>query len=158
MHPESLATMTRLIGLYADNCQTVLDVGAYDFNGNYRSICEGFGLHYTGADLQPGPNVDRIMDGTWIDDKFDLVISGQTLEHCRNPFTLTKQICNHARHVAIIIVPWYQPLHRYPIDAWRVMPDGMQILIEDAGWVATDVGMDYRDTWGVAIPKATGSS
>lgn len=151
MHPESLATMSRLIERHARQCGTVLDVGACDFNGSYRAICEGFSLHYIGADLQPGRNVDRIMDGTWSGEKFDLVISGQTLEHCRNPFSLTKTICNHASQVAIIIVPWYQPLHRYPIDAWRILPDGMKILIEEAGWNPVDVGMDYRDTYGVAL-------
>ena len=158
MHRESLDTMARLLDRYADwlpeSTRTVLDVGAYDVNGTYRETVESRGLIYTGADLQPGPNVDLVMGQDTIYRLYDIVISGQTLEHCDNPFTLMQTMCSHADRLVIAIAPWYQPLHRYPIDCWRIMPDGMERLIQAAGWQVADVGMDHRDTYGVAIPPS----
>jgi hypothetical protein len=153
VHRESLDTMGRLLDEYAADARTVLDVGAYDVNGTYRGLCVGSGYSYTGADQQAGPNVDRVMDGTWDDVQYDIVISGQTLEHCENPFELMETICSHAKQLVIVIAPWFQPLHRYPVDCWRIMPDGMEKLIEYAGWSVAEVGMDHRDTYGVATPK-----
>ncbi len=99
MHKNSLRIMGHLLSLHsADHLQDVLDVGSFDVNGTYRPLCSHHGLEYTGADQVAGPNVDRIM-GTFTD-QFDLVISGQALEHRRNPFTLMQQICGHARHQA----------------------------------------------------------
>ncbi len=154
MHRESLETMAAMLDKYATDAstKTVLDIGAFDVNGTYRQLCESRGFVYTGADLEAGPNVDRVMDGTWCDEQFDVVVSGQTLEHCENPFDLMGQICGHAKKLVIVIAPWFQPLHRYPIDCWRFMPDGMERLIRHTGWAPIEVGMDHRDTFGVAIP------
>ena len=55
-------------------------------NGNYRAIFESMGSQYTGLDMENGPNVDIVPKDAYIwdeieNDTYDVVISGQALEH-----------------------------------------------------------------------------
>jgi len=33
--------------------------------------------------------------------------------------------------IVCIIAPWQWRYHRYPIDCWRILPDGMEFLLKD---------------------------
>jgi len=118
----------------------VLDVGSYDVNGTYKSIFEKRGLLYTGTDREKGPNVDIVMDacqligpdGKEVRDEYDMVVSGQMLEHMEFPLLATiamKRAVKPAGYV-IWIVPYACPDHKHPIDCWRIMEDGMEFLLE----------------------------
>jgi len=139
----------------------VLDVGSMDINGSYKEI---FRAHdYTGLDIGAGKNVDIVVNdnyywgnhvGTGV---FDLVISGQCLEHVPKPWEWIKEINRVTKRggMVIIIAPWSIIQHRYPVDCWRILPDGMEALFESAGIKCIETGMstdgDYGDCWGVGI-------
>jgi hypothetical protein len=40
----------------------VLDVGSYDVNGSYRHLFDKSKYHYTGLDMEEGPNVDIVLN------------------------------------------------------------------------------------------------
>jgi SAM-dependent methyltransferase len=133
----------------------VVDVGSMDVMDipcSYRTLFEPR-FRYIGVDIEPGRNVDLVMPSefnTGLPDRFaDVVISGQCLEHCRNPFRLVKEMFRIANGYVFITAPWSWEIHRYPVDCWRILPDGMKELIEQGGGDFAESYIVDRDTWGI---------
>lgn len=139
MHKESYALMGEMLDRIHGEGLRVLDVGAYDVNGTFRPLVEAKGWHYTGLDHAAGPNVDIVADDPFAypleDGAFDVVISGSTMEH-------VTEIWRWIPELARVLAPggtlalhthWSFPEHRYPLDCWRIMPDGMQFLLDKTG-------------------------
>ena len=64
----------------------VLEIGSLDVNGNIRNLFD-FTNEYTGIDLEKGPNVDLVLNGTNIDElnkNFDIIISCECFEHAKD--------------------------------------------------------------------------
>ena len=69
------------------------------------------------------------------DDVYDVVLSANVIEHVRRPWIWLKELVRVTRpggHV-VTICPITWPCHRAPLDCWRIYPDGMATLYEDAG-------------------------
>ena len=63
----------------------ILEIGSLDVNGNMRNLFN-FCRNYTGIDLERGPNVDLVINGTDIDKlekNFDIIISCECFEHAK---------------------------------------------------------------------------
>jgi SAM-dependent methyltransferase len=127
----------------SDEPLKVLDVGSRDVNGTYRAMIVERGWQYTGLDIEAGGNVDVVSADPYgypfPDGAFDLVISGQTMEHVED---LRAWVIELARVLKpggrlCIVTVWAMFLHDYPGDCWRIMPDGMQWLFNQTG-VLTD--------------------
>lgn len=68
------------------------------------------------------------------DGAYDVVISGQVLEHVRKPWRWLPElarVCRRGGHV-VTISPVNWPYHEAPIDCWRVYPEGLRALYEEA--------------------------
>jgi SAM-dependent methyltransferase len=118
----------------------IADIGAYDVNGNLRSLFSRPGWTYTGFDLAAGPNVDAVLpsETEWPNvpsDNFDVVVSVSTLEHTRHPWLVMKEIARIVKPGGLVCLtaPYAWPYHAHPIDCWRIFPDGMQALMRSAG-------------------------
>lgn len=137
MHSQSMELMRTFAGI-VPNGSRVLDVGAGDVGvGNYRSLfshCE-----YVGLDITAGPNVDIVATEPYAwpipSESFDFVISGQCLEHVEFPWETVKEMARvlKPKGDVYIIVPSRWPEHKYPIDCYRYLPDGMRSLAKWAG-------------------------
>jgi len=167
MHKSSHDRMALLLEKYTDarNRQhmTIYDIGSYDVNGSYKDIVERMKFkQYLGMDTRDGPNVDvglPILEhcdkSTWgkTIPPCDVLISGQCLEHVFDMFKWMTNVASLVNHlgIAIIIAPWRFEEHRFPIDCWRIFPDGMRGLLEYAGFDVLEVGKDdiQPDCWGV---------
>lgn len=160
MHASSLKLMKNLLDrLPAQDGGNVLDCGSAiadsGLQTSYRELCQAKNFDYTGFDLKPGWNVDAVGDIYTLSvlayaKAFDLVISGQLLEHLESPLLAVqkmKQAVKVGGHI-ILIAPWQYGEHRHPIDCWRVLPDGMRFLLE--GFTDIDAGTWANDCWGVA--------
>lgn len=136
MHPEALAAMTELLASYTEPQASVLDVGSYDVNGTYRPLVEGRGWRYTGLDVAPGPNVDVVSADSYhfplAPGSFDVVLSGSTMEHVAAIWLWIPELVRVLRPggMLAIVTHWQFPEHRYPVDCWRIMPDGMRYLFD----------------------------
>lgn len=137
MHTESMQLMKYFIDkhLNINNELDILDVGSYDINGSYKSLFLNKKWHYTGIDLLAGPNVDIISESEYkfgIKKQYDVVISGNCLEHVEAPWLLIKEIEKTVKKGGLIclITPFSVGEHRYPIDCWRILPDGYKYLLE----------------------------
>lgn len=118
----------------------VADIGAYDVNGNLRSLFACTAWQYVGFDLAAGPNVDVVLpsESEWPNipsDAFDVVVSVSTLEHTRHPWLVIKEIARIVRPGGLVCLtaPYAWPYHAHPIDCWRIFPDGMRALMQSAG-------------------------
>ena len=163
MHKSSKEMMKLLL---KDNLDTkpgrVLDVGSYDVNGNYKNIIPP-GYEYIGCDIANGPNVDVVMPTSFfipfIDNCFDVVISGQCLEHCKNPFKLVREMARVLKPKGWLFVtaPFVWREHKHPIDTFRYLPDGFEAIFDECGLRTIDVflneannGFGGVDCWGIA--------
>jgi len=150
MHKNSMRLMADFRDRYLGDLQqcTVLDVGAMQKRGQHKSYRQLFEDYcYTGMDISPGKNVDIVgYDGLG---KYDVVISGQAMEHVCRPWDWLKRLASLYRHYICIIAPNTWPEHRYPLDTYRYFPDGMRDLFDYAGIVPVEIRKVGKDTIGI---------
>jgi SAM-dependent methyltransferase len=154
---EELEKFSRTLPI--DQPLQIADVGAYDVSGmTLRPLFEKPPWRYQGLDIEPGPNVDFVipLEGEWHNippGAFDIIVSVSTLEHTRRPWLVMQQIARVLKPggVACICAPYAWGLHRHPIDCWRIFPDGMQTIVEDAGLKIRDLYM--RDASCPEVPQ-----
>lgn len=155
MHPSSYSLMSGFVRKHLGSVPLrVLDVGSCDVNGSYRPL---FNDHrYTGLDLAPGKGVDmvgQLYRYPVTDNAFDVVVSGQCIEHVKDLHRWVKEIARVLAPFGMccIIGPNTFPEHRYPVDCWRIFPDGMRFLLEDiAGFNVVECRSEGIDTIGIA--------
>ena len=149
MHDNSMKLMTYFRDTYlSDKTKSVLDIGSccYHNQETYRPIFDGYS--YVGMDIINGPNVD-IVGYNNIPMKYDAVISGQVMEHVARPWEWLRQIVKYSRQYICIIAPFQHREHRYPIDTFRYLPDGMRSLFEYADIHLIESFIDRSDTIGI---------
>jgi hypothetical protein len=137
MHQSSYDLMKNFTEKYLNKSSTlkIIDIGSVNIGGCYRPLFLNDTWTYSGLDLASGPNVDIVSEQPYNwplqDEIYDVVISGQCLEHVEMPWLWIKEvsrICKKSGYV-VIIAPWSWPIHRYPVDCWRILPDGLLILM-----------------------------
>jgi SAM-dependent methyltransferase len=128
----------------------VLDVGAqycpyYPF---FENRCRS----YTSLDIVETPIVDIVCDAEQMnlaDDGFDLVICTQVLEHTQHPQRIVDECFRVLRPNGMLLlsVPSIFPVHGYPADNWRFMPQGLEFMLENFSEVTVLGEMDFAESW-----------
>ena len=157
MHKNSLKLMAEFVATLPPPPLRVIDIGALNVNGNYRDLFANY--EYVGADIVEGPNVDVVLHGPYdwrAGTDWDVAISGQCVEHVPDLAAWAREFGALLKPggLACILVPWVWGEHRFPVDCWRVLPDGMAWLIETAGLVAIETRKDGHDCVGLARKEA----
>lgn len=151
MHKNSMDLMTNFRDKYLSDMKgcAVIDVGAMRvFNlPSYRRLFEP-DYRYVGMDVVPGKNVD-IVGYENISEVYDVVISGQVMEHVRRPWDWLLNLTKYFKTYICIVAPNTFREHRLPIDTYRYYPDGMQDLFDYAGITPTEVFKSGSDTIGI---------
>lgn len=157
MHQSSFDLMESLLLRLAPIApgSRVLDCGAAiagtGMQVSYRDLVPA-NVQYVGFDASTNRNVDivgDIYDPIEGIDGADVVISGQMLEHLTFPL-VAAQVMKKIVHPGgwmILIAPWQYGIHRYPLDCWRVLPDGMEFLFE--GFNDVETGVLGNDCYGI---------
>lgn len=156
MHPSSMKLMQDFALKYLPRNPklSILDVGSCDVNGTYRPLFEGH--NYAGLDVAPGPNVHiigELYEYPIADGSYDVIASGQTAEHVQDVQRWIREIARVCKPggLVCIIAPNLWEEHRYPVDCWRILPDGMRFLLSEiAGLTVIESYMEGRDTIGIA--------
>lgn len=150
MHSSSMVLMEQFRDKYLGGMRgcTVLDIGSCQQKNqeNYRKL---FGDYlYTGMDIVSGPNVDLVgyesIEGT-----YDVVISGQTLEHVTHPWDVMKKWATLFRKYICVIAPNTSKWHKCPIHTYQYYPDGFADLFEYAGIIPLEFRKEGHDTIGI---------
>ncbi len=152
MHPSSLKNMRHARLKFLPDLATgisIVDVGGRGLDQSqlwmkgqedrsYHDIFADLEPKYFIADIESGPHVTHVMPGPYTlpfeDDSVDLVISGQMLEHCKNPFRSVaemRRILKPKAHM-ILIAPSMGGRHDR-IDCWRFMDDAFKAIAEEVG-------------------------
>lgn len=164
MHPSSIVNMEKARNhkyVHFPEKIKVLDVGGRDLNGkdrSYKTVFEDIAETYYTADIVDGDGVTHPMPGPYelpfADNTFDLIVSGQTLEHVQNPFKSVREMKRVLKPNAyiILIAPSSGPRHD-EIDCWRIMDDGFKAIAKDVGlkvvadWVDRDAPDERSRRW-----------
>jgi SAM-dependent methyltransferase len=144
MHMSSLTQMVYFVNKYltsySEEVLKVLDVGSQNVNGTYRQFFDNSHWQYIGCDMVPGKNVDIVLKNAydWSEiksDSLEVVITGQTFEHIEYPWITISEITRvlKPKGMCCIIAPSSGPEHKYPLDCWRIYPDGFKALAKFAG-------------------------
>lgn len=160
MHPSSKKAMKKFTEDYlADqkNLQ-VLEAGASTCGGgSYRPLFQDH--KYIGADIQAGANVGIVLPKPYywgIVEQYDVVVSGQTMEHVEDlkSFVAAVEMALKPGGITCLIAPWKWQYHEYPMDCWRILPQGMRWLFEQTGLIEEEIYMVANDTVGIARKPA----
>lgn len=161
MHQTSYDHCKIFVEDYLDKLETlkIADVGSQDINGTYHNLFTRDGWDYIGFDECSGKNVDVVMtQETLIEHfhQFDVVISGQTLEHTLRPWEWVQDVATLAKPGGLIwiIAPNTWAFHEFPRDCWRVFPDGLRALFESVKLETIYSRMVGADTFGLARKPA----
>jgi len=152
MHRESYSSMEEFANKYSKPGMSVLDVGGADVNGSYKPLfleCKYQSLDFENADIivkdgEPWPIGPQ---------SYDIVISGQTLEH--DPMfwkTLTSMSAAlKAGGYMCIIVPSRGVVHRYPVDCYRFLGDSMKAFAKWMGHELIEHKYFKKAKWGDVV-------
>lgn len=165
MHPSSEQAMQQFIGKYLDKKKPlkIIEIGSRDpnqgkqLNATYRKMFVNEGWTFHGLDLAPGNGVDIVSTDEYAypvnDGEYDVVISGQVLEHVKDMFRWIAELGRILKPGGMIcvIAPWQWGYHPHPVDCWRIMRDGMRFLLnEKAGLEVIEVYEHCDDCIGIA--------
>jgi len=142
MHYVSLHRMGKFVRKYLNKSKKlkILEVGSLDVHKPrkklvFRRYFKNPNWEFIGLDIVSGVNVDVVSKYPYKypfpDNCFDVVISGNTLEHVEDLHKIVKEMARVSKNLVCIIVPNTHPYHVYPIDCWRIFPDGMRFLLEE---------------------------
>ena len=84
----------------------VLEIGSLDVNGNIRNLFD-FTNEYIGIDLEKGPNVDLVLNGTNINElntNFDIIISCECFEHAKDWKLIFEKMCQISKPNSFIVI------------------------------------------------------
>ena len=151
MHKSSMKAMRKFFDEYLDSNKeySIIDIGSMGRDHkrvtpnlpvypNYRHLIKNDKWHYQGLDLAKGYNVDIVAKGLYdfgVDSgSYDVVISGQCAEHVQDLKLWMVEVARIIKPggLTCIIAPRLCTYHKHPIDCWRIYPDGMRWLLEDA--------------------------
>jgi len=96
---------------------------------NYFDLFEHSSSTFTTADY---PQVS-CEDMPYLDNTFDYLISNQVLEHVSKPWLCVDEFHRVLKRggFVLLIVPSIYQEHRWPKDNWRVLKDGMEVLLSE---------------------------
>ena len=108
-------------------------------NGLIQAMCPD--VTWTNRDY---PEFDVCEEAAWVGG-YDVAVLDQVLEHVRYPWEAIAHARQNVRQALIITVPFLVKVHAVPNDFWRMTPQCIRAMAEDAGF--TDIQIE---TWGNA--------
>jgi len=138
MHPNSALVFNNFAREYFKDGLKVLEIGPDKFPSTYQQMIPNEEITWHTLDIYHHPlltycNADEYRYPI-SDNSYDIVCSGNVLEHVKKIWLWIKElarVCRHGGYV-ITISPVFMGYHAHPVDCWRAFPDGMRALYEDA--------------------------
>lgn len=117
----------------------VLEIGPDQFPSTFERVCSRLSLEWHTLDLHDHPSLtyadSRQYSFAIPDNTYDVVLSGQVIEHVRKPWKWLPELARVALPGGLVVTinPLSWIYHEAPVDCWRIYPEGMRALYEEAG-------------------------
>jgi ubiquinone/menaquinone biosynthesis C-methylase UbiE len=116
---------------------TVLEIGPDGFPSTFQTLA-GSVERWDSLDIFDDPRLTFASSDPYAftipDNTYDVVMSAQVIEHVRKPWIWMTELGRVVKPGGLVItinpVSWI--FHEAPIDCWRIYPDGMKALYEEA--------------------------
>jgi SAM-dependent methyltransferase len=139
MHTNSKALFTKYAAPLFGPQARVLEIGPNGFPSSYQKLVSARDLTWHTLDIFGEPRLTYQNSPEYEfaipDNAYDLVLAGNVIEHVKKPWRWIRElgrVCRPGGRI-VIITPVSWPYHPAPVDCWRIYPDGMRSLLEDAG-------------------------
>jgi SAM-dependent methyltransferase len=139
MHTNSKLIFDKYARPYFDPAMRVLEIGPDGFPSTYRKMIPHEGMQWDTLDIYDSPNLtypkSQLYSFPIADNTYDILLSGQVIEHVAKIWRWMPELARVAKPGGLVITinPSSWPYHEAPIDCWRMYPEGMKALCEDAG-------------------------
>jgi len=138
MHTNSKLLFQKYAKPLLERNSTVLEIGPDGFPSTLRELVKDLDLTWHTLDICDNPQLTYPNSNEYSfaipDERYDVVISAQVVEHVRRPWRWLPEVARVTRAGGLVItinpVSWVY--HEAPVDCWRIYPEGMKALYEDA--------------------------
>jgi SAM-dependent methyltransferase len=121
----------------------ILEIGPESFPSTCQRLTQHLAPEWHTLDVSENPLLtypaSREYSFDIPDESYDVVISANVIEHVKKPWRWIPELARVARHGGLVItvnpVSWIY--HEAPVDCWRIYPEGMRALYEEAGLTVT---------------------
>jgi SAM-dependent methyltransferase len=131
----------------------VLELGVGYGGSTCRNLIESAGLSYFGTDMEKSPAVDFVADFERSEDMrvfqqkapFGTVLILNVLEHTFDPIRILDNAVSllQSGGKCVVLTPSIWPLHNYPMDAWRILPNMYEEFAKRRGLTLDKRFFDY---------------
>lgn len=117
----------------------VLEIGPDLFPSTYRKLLPLADITWDTLDIYAAPQLTYPKSDVYSfaipDNTYDIVFSGNVIEHVAKVWRWVPELARITKPGGLVITinPTSWPYHPAPIDCWRIYPDGMQALCDEAG-------------------------
>ena len=139
MHQNSRLLFRKYAKKHFVSGMRVLEIGPAKIPSTYQKIVDDDSLIWHTLDIRVDPKLTYSGASEYEfpvpDEAYEIVLSGQVIEHVRKIWIWIKEIARLCRPEGLVIVinPVSWPYHEAPVDCWRMYPEGMKALYEEAG-------------------------
>ncbi|MCA9031414.1 MAG: methyltransferase domain-containing protein [Planctomycetaceae bacterium] len=116
----------------------VLEIGPDGFPSTYRKLIDNSTLQWETIDILDDERlthkaIDEYNFGL-PDNAYDIVVSGQVIEHVRKTWRWIREVSRVCKPGGCVVTvnPVSWGYHEAPIDCWRIYPEGMKSLYDEA--------------------------
>jgi ubiquinone/menaquinone biosynthesis C-methylase UbiE len=141
MHENSILLFQQYALPFFTNGLKVLEIGPDAFPSTYRKMVSASNLTWETLDIYDSPKLTYSKSDVYrfpvAENQYDIVLSGQVIEHVKRIWRWVPELARITRPGGLVVTinPVSWPYHAAPIDCWRIYPEGMNALCEDAGLV-----------------------
>ncbi len=140
MHANSKLLFVRYVIPLLKDGMKILEIGPDAFPSTYQCLSKDLSIScWHTLDLYESPKLTYQKSEEYRfqveSDSYDMVLSGQVIEHVRKPWRWLPELARITKPDGLVITigPVSWTYHEAPVDCWRIYPEGMKSLYEEAG-------------------------